>query len=152
MSSKNEMANKVWQKINPHEYKIEAFLSLLFIIGLVLRFTTDLPANAIVVVALCSFGAFYNIKGFAVVDRSKENRLGLVGYVGLSVAAFALLFKVQHWPGGGPMSIYSGIALLVSGGYTAYQIVKGKDDKVYNRQFLWRIVIAFSIILLLYLK
>lgn len=143
--NQNKQIIKISNWVSAKIEKYELILVLIFILGIILKSTTELSVNFLITLPLSILVILYFFHAYA--DTNLEDSGAFIRFIHYlssfanSVAILGILFKLQNWPGYDTLLIQGCSALTIILIIILVLKIKFSDLKCFPRRYLVRILI-----------
>jgi len=141
----NEQATKMGNWIATRLDKYEVYIFLILIFALILKTTTYIPINSLIVLALMSMAVMYFFSAFANINFDYAGGLDIFFYKlaswGCSIGIIGILFRLQSWASYDLMIWVGCATILIILPFILYRRSKNEELKLFNSRFILRMVL-----------
>jgi hypothetical protein len=144
-TTQNEQATKMGNWIAARLDKYEAFIFLILIFSLIVRTTTEISINILIVLTLMTMAVMYFFSGFANINFDYAGGLDIFFHKlaswGCSIGIIGILFRLQSWASY-DLLIWIGCAtMIIILPFIVYRKSKNEELKLFNSRYILRIVL-----------
>lgn len=141
----NEQATKIGNWIATRLDRYEAIIFLILIFALIVKTTTDIQVNILIVLAFMAMAIIYFFSGFANINFDYAGGLDIFFHKlaswGCSIGIMGILFRLQGWASY-DLLIWVGCAtMLIILPFILYRKSKNEELKLFNSRYILRIVL-----------
>ncbi len=141
----NEQATKMGNWIATRLDKYEAIIFVILVFALILKATTNIPINTLIVLALMSMAIMYFFSAFANIIFDYAGGLDIFFHKlaswGCSIGIIGILFRLQSWANYDIMILVGCATILILLPFILYRKSKNEELKLFNSRYVLRIVL-----------
>jgi hypothetical protein len=144
-ATQNEQATKIANWIAPRIDNYEAILFLIFSIALILRISTAVPTDILMVLTLLVLAILYFFNAFAIIDDpyagGVESFLHKLASWACSITIIGILFRIENWTNYKLMLMTGCCTLVIIFPIILYIKSKKTELTHFNSRYVLRIIL-----------
>jgi hypothetical protein len=144
-ATQNELVSKMGNWIASRLDKYEAILFLFFIVTFLLKLSTSIPVNILVVLTLMTLSSIYFFSAFASINDEYagglESFLHKLASWACSIVVIGIMFRLQKWFGYKNMILIGCCTLIIVLTIILYNNSKKPELKLFGSRYILRIII-----------
>ncbi len=149
----NEQATKMGNWIATHLDNYEAIIFLILIFALILKATTAIPINTLIVLAIMTMAIMYFFCAFANINFDYAGGLEIFFHKlaswGCSIGIIGILFRIQNWASYELLILIGCLTMIIILPFILHRRSKNEELKLFNSRYILRMVLICVVGLML---